>query len=115
MSFLYPRVVALRRPGGQSGEGIVAYGGQTQAAEQVIAWGIPASIQERREGQASRVGLPGDGTRPSWYVFIPRAALPPGSVLDRDVIVDDQGQRYQVIANYWDSLGHRLTVERLEA
>lgn len=115
MSFLYPRTISIRRPAAQSGEGALAYGGQTQSGETSVETGVPASIQERREGQKSQVGLPGDGTKPTWYVFIPRSALALGVVKDRDVVVDDQGERYQVIANYWDSLGYRLTAERLEA
>lgn len=115
MNFLYPRVIQLRRVAVQTGEGIAPYGGHTQAGETTVASGIACSIQERREGQRSVVGLPGDGTKPTWYVFIPRSQLALGVVKDRDIVVDDQAERYQVIANYWDSLGYRLTVEKLEA
>lgn len=115
MSFLYPRAVAISRPGGESGEGQIAYGGQSQGAETSVATEVRASIQERREGQHSTVGLPGDATRPTWYIFIPRRALALGVVKDRDIVTDDTGERYQVIANYWDSLGYRLTAEKLEA
>lgn len=115
MSFLYPRTIAVRRPGAQSGEGALAYGGQTQEREVDVATGIRAGIQERREGQRNGVALPADGTRPTWYVFIPKSAAALGLIKDRDVVVDDLGERYQVVANYWDSLGYRLTVERLEA
>lgn len=115
MSFLYPRTVAISRPGQQSGEGALGYGGDTQGAEVSVATGVPASIQERREGQRNPTGLPGDGTRPTYYVFIPKRALARGAILNLDIITDDQGNRYQVTAPYWDSMGHRPTVELLKA
>lgn len=115
-SFIYPRTVSIRRPSQQTGVGYQPSEGSEQAGEeQSLFNGLPAGIQARREGQKSAVGLPGDGSRPVWYIFIPRRALPLGSVQDRDIVVDDLGKRYQVLADYWDSMGYRLTVERLEA
>jgi hypothetical protein len=116
VSFLYPRTASFHRPAGQTGIGAVGYGGQTVAAETPIsgAQGVRCSIQERREGAQTSM-LPGDGYKPTWYVFIPKAALAKGTLLDRDAMIDDAGLRYQVIAAYWDSLGYRLTVASLEA
>jgi hypothetical protein len=114
MSFLYPRTVAFNRPAAQSGVGAQPYGGQVVASETVVVTAVRASIQERREGTNNPVGLPGDAMRPTFYVFIPKAALALGVVLDRDIMIDDLGQRYQVVAPYWDSLGYRLTVLLLE-
>lgn len=115
MSFLYPRRVQFLRPGAQAGEGKLGYGGETEADEAVVAEDIPCNIELRREGQKNTAGLPGDGTRPTYDARIPRRALANGTVLDRDVMVDDLGQRYLVVANYWNSLGYALRVERLEA
>jgi hypothetical protein len=109
MSFMYPRRVRFHRPGAQTGIGAVAYGGQTVAKEDDITCTIPASIQARREGTNNPVGLPGDSKTPTWYVFIPKRAAKLGDVQDRDIMIDDLGNRYQVIQPYWDSLGHRLT------
>ncbi len=116
MSFLYPRTIAIRRPQAQAGVGAShTYGGAQASAETPIASGLPASIQVRRERQRNDVGLPGDATKPTWYIFIPRRALALGQVELRDIAVDDLGNRYQVIQPYWDSLGHRLTAELLKA
>ncbi|MBV9528249.1 hypothetical protein [Sphingomonas sp.] len=115
MSFLYPRVVAFNRPATQPGVGAQGYGGHTQATETLLFAGIPASIQERREGTNSTVGLPGDAQRPTWYVFIPKTALALGSIKDRDIMIDDVGLRYMVVAPYFDNFGYRLTVATLEA
>lgn len=115
MSFLYPRTITISRPGAQTGEGKVGYGGTTQAAETQVAAGVPCNIQLRREGQHSPVGLPGDGTRPTYDVRIPKRALAKGSVMDRDLITDDEGARYQVVGPYWDSLGYALRAELMAA
>ena len=115
MSFPYPRVVSFKRPGAQSGVGQVAYGGASAATETLIAEGVPCSIQGRREGVQNPVGLPNDALRPSWYVFIPKAALDIGELADRDLMIDERGNRYQVVQPYWDSMGYRLTVISLEA
>lgn len=120
MSFLYPRTVAVHRRAAQSGVGFQpAYAGADPTAETVIATGLPASVQVRREGQKAPTGLPGDGTKPTWYVFIKRGAmkaagLNDGAIKNLDVIVDELGNRYQVIAPYFDSLGPRPTVELLD-
>jgi hypothetical protein len=117
MSFLYPHQASFHRPADQTGIGAVGYGGQTQGTETPIAGAqdIRCSIQERREGQNSRVGLPADGTTPTHYVFIPKSALPNGTLKSRDIMIDGLARRYLVLAPYWDSLGYRLTVLTLEA
>lgn len=114
MGFIYPRTITISRPGAQTGEGMLGYGGETQAAETQVATSVPASIQERREGQRNPTGLPGDGTRPTYYIFIPKRALARDGMKALDVITDDLGVRYKVVAPYWDSLGHRPTCELLE-
>jgi hypothetical protein len=116
VSFLYPRTIQVRRPAAQAGVGFqTTYSGLARDQETVVASGVKASIQARREGQHGAVGLPADATKPTWYVFIPKRALANGAVRDRDIIEDDLGLRYQVIAPYWDSLGYRLSTELLEA
>lgn len=114
MSFMYPRRVRFTRPEAQTGIGAVGYGGQTEASEEPIECKIPASIQGRREGQNNPVGLPGDGKTPTWHVYIPKRALALGTVNNRDIMIDDLGNRYQVIQPYWDSLGYRITAITLD-
>ncbi|HEX7854448.1 MAG TPA: hypothetical protein VF503_12205 [Sphingobium sp.] len=114
MSFLYPRTIAVRRPAAQAGIGAVGYGGHIAAEETPVANGVRASIQARREGTNNPVGLPGDGKTPTHYVYIPLRAAARGLINDLDIVVDDLGQRYQVLVNYWDSLGYRLSVQTLE-
>lgn len=116
MGFLYPRTVAITRPGQQGGAGFQpTQGADLKANETPVATGLPASIQFKREGTKNLVGLPGDGAAPTWDVFIPKRALANGSVKDRDIVTDDLAERYQVLGNYWNSLGYRLRCVRLEA
>jgi hypothetical protein len=37
------------------------------------------------------------------------------SIRDRDIIVDEEGYRYEVGANYWTQLGYQLSTIREEA
>lgn len=115
-NFIYPRIVAVRRPGAQAQGGVqTTYAADRTSTETVIATGLPASIQFRREGTRGVVGLPGDGARPTWDVLIPPGAANPGQIMDRDIVIDDLGRRFQVLGDYSDSLGFKLRVERLES
>lgn len=116
MSFLYPRTIAIKRPGGQSGVGFQpGHAGSDDAGETSVATDLPASIQARREGQRTPVGLPSDATGTMWTVFIPKASAELGLIQQHDIVVDDLGERYQVVAPYWDSLGYALIVMNLSA
>jgi hypothetical protein len=61
--------------------------------------------------------LPGDATsKPVWNVFIPASsAITIYSIRDRDIIVDDEGYRYEVGANFWTGLGYQVSTIREEA
>lgn len=115
MSFLYPRTVSVARPVQAAGVGAAAYGGQIAGTETPVVSGLPASIQIDRQGMRNAVGLPGDSGLTRWLVFVPLDALALGVVRERDIVTDDLGNRYQVTAAYWNSLGHQLGAEKLQA
>lgn len=112
MSFVFPRIVSVSRPGVQTGVGAQTYGGNVKSAETVVASGLPASVQRKREGGRNDVKIPSDGKPGNWRIFI-KANL--GLIRDRDIITDDLGERYQVIGNYWGSLGYNCSCDKLEA
>lgn len=116
MSFLYPRTIKVTRPAAQTGVGWQpGYAGEQPTNDPVIAQDIPASIQAKgRQGKDNPAHLPSDATVSMFTVFIPRAALARGTIKDRDVIIDDLGDRYQVLADGWDSLGYAVVTQRLE-
>jgi len=116
MSFLYPRTVTLARQAGAQAAGAVEYQGSSPTIETVILAGIPASIQAASTGRVTGTSLtPSAAPGPiHWRIFIPLNALAKGMVLDRDILIDDEGSRYIVESNYWNSLGYRLSAIRLE-
>lgn len=112
MSFLYPRRIAISRPQQVSQPGYIDdYGGLDPSKETAVASDIPASIQLDRQGQDNRTKLPADGKATLWRIFFKR---PNGLLMNHDVITDDLGVRYQVLAPYWNSLGYNALCERLE-
>jgi hypothetical protein len=125
---VYPRTIEIHRVGTNAGAadtviGLAGYSGAeattsptNPADEAVLFTGIPASIQAKRYGTKNAGGMPQDAVYlPSWDIFIPLSALAKGSVRDRDMVVDDEGYRYEVGQAYWNRLGYRLICIRMEA
>src|SRR5215469_14338380 len=104
MSFLYPRVVAIHRPGQEPGIGLQPYSGlgttpgTASLQEQVIASGIPANIDPRGLGRVKGLGLlPADAPGPGqWRITLPAGAVADGAIKDRDILIDDLGYRYLI-------------------
>lgn len=115
MSFLYPRMVSISRESVDPSVGAVGYGGVSRTNEDVIATDLPASIQLKQGRGGPEAGLPADAAKTVWRIFIPRAAAALGAIETRDIVTDDLGQRYQVSGAYWNSLGHNLLCQLLEA
>lgn len=127
MGMLYPRRIEVRRAksvaGNTDATGLTGYSGQVVTTdptnaqgEMVIAAKVPASIQAAQTGRKKDNALPGDAVfAPTWRIYIPRRALAQGAVRDRDIVVDDEGYRYEVGQNYWNVLGYQLICIRLEA
>ena len=104
MSLLYPRMVTIQRkiesdkPGAQGG-----YGGVTPDQFATIPATLRAHIAAERQGTSPEAKLPGDAAGQSiWSISFPRMKL--GVVRSRDVIVDELGQRYEVISADWSPL-----------
>lgn len=117
MSFLYPRLVSVSRPTGPTGAGYVGYSGVNTSTETPVIANVPANIQAKTTLSRSSGGaLPAAPPGPIvWRVFIPLNAVPKGTIKDRDIITDDEGNRFVVEASYWNSMGWNLATIRLEA
>ena len=99
-----------------AGFGAQPYSAEVPSGELTIATGLPASIQFRRDRSKPDAGLPSDAnTKSGWNILIPRRAAALGTITERDIIVDDLGKRYQVIAAYFNSLGYNLSADLLQA
>jgi hypothetical protein len=117
---IYPRAIAITRPNPDTdtnaGAGIQDYSGVTEANESNVVSGLPASIQQISDPAGPEGKTPTDApNRTVWRILIPAASAALGLMTERDVVTDDLGKRYVVIAAYWNSLGYRLRCELLEA
>ena len=102
MSFLYPNLISLSRPNPADVVGAQDYSGVTQAGETVLASGIPAHIQTDRQGTLPVARIAADAAGQSiWKVIFKGAS---GMAQTGDVITDELGSRYQVIAADWGPL-----------
>lgn len=116
MSFLYPRTIGITRPTQPVGFGNVGYAAELPSTEEAVTYaGIPASIQFDKSKGMQDAKLPGDSGKTLWKIMIPSRSLAVGSVVTRDVVTDDAGVRYQVVAPYWNSLGYNLLCELMES
>lgn len=128
---IYPRTVEIHRvktvagSGSPGNIGLTGYSGTDATTnpadpqgETVRYTGIPASIQagSARARRGAQSTLPQDAViNPMWDIFIPLTAVPKGAIRDRDIIVDDEGYRYEVGQAYWNLLGYKCLCIRLEA
>lgn len=115
MEFIYPRRIIISRPNQNTDIGTVPYQGVLITDETVLFTDIPASIQKKSGSRKPTPGLPSDGLQIYiWNIFVFLPWIPKNSIKNNDIVTDDSGSRYQVFANYWDSLGYNMTAERLE-
>lgn len=116
--FIYSRTVSFYRETTQLDAGNVGYLGHTRTTETLLFAGIKASIQCPSIG-SRRIGdgiLPDDAPGPvRWNIFLPKDAVPKGSIISRDIAIDDEGNRYQVASAYWTLIGWKIQTTRLEA
>lgn len=115
MEFIYSRTITISRPNQNSSVGTLPYQGVLPSDETVLFTNIPASIQKKAGLKAPNAKLPSDVAQNySWNIFVFVNYLPKDSIRNNDIVTDDGGNRYQVYANYWNSLGYNMTAERLQ-
>lgn len=100
------RRMQLLRPEQPTGTGAVGYGGDTVAAELVLAREWPVACLEGGKGEENITHLPLDVKNPGWRIFWP--AIPGVNIRLSDVLVDEQGNRYFVNSAELSPLGWRL-------
>ena len=106
-----PNTISIERPTGPSGFGATSYS-NTDATSPVAA-NVPAYITVKKEVGSPPAKLPGDASRRTYWRIV--CYLPENTIQDRDVLVDELGNRYQVTANNRGLLGYDILCERLEA
>lgn len=93
------------------GTGLQPYSAPTETA--LIARGLPANIQIKKESGTLVAKLPGDIARRTYWLVSFYA--PDETVRDGDIITDGEGYRYQVTAANWQSISYQCLCERLES
>jgi hypothetical protein len=103
------RTVDIRQPAVKIGYGAIGgYGGDTRAAETVLASSWPCAMVQGTKGETGDTRLPGDVKLPWSIVLLPAI---PGVVLRNDLIlVDDLNCRRLISQAELTPLGWRLSV-----
>lgn len=114
---MYPRRISVTRPAGQTGIGDVGYSGVEIDTETPVVSGIAANIQAKTTmARVPNGSLPAQPPGPIvWRVYIKRGLVADDVIKDRDIITDDLGRRFQVEADYQNSMGWNIPCVRLEA
>lgn len=117
-AILYDRTISVRRPvtnGAITGVQLASYSGVEAATETVLFSGVKTSIQTRSSVRQHMNALPADSRAPYVFSFFPeRRAFSVGDIKNRDIIVDDVGDRYQIEAIEWTLLGPHIRALKLE-
>ena len=98
MSFLYKDVITLSRPNEDQAVGEQPYGGVLATDETILASGIAAHIQVDRQGTLPTAKLAADAAGQTIWKVIYFSRLAPDVARTGDIITDQDGNRYQVIA-----------------
>jgi hypothetical protein len=123
---LYPRLIDLYRSkdpqAAKTGTvGLGAYEGRTgsigfsdPSGLALLFPGILCAIDPHGIGRSTgAMMLPGDVVKhPQWKITT--IALPLYTIRDRDILIDDEGYRYEVGMNGWSLTGYVLNCIRLE-
>lgn len=80
----------------------------------MLMTGISCRIDPRGIGRATgAMLLPGSVSKhPQWRIST--QPLPLGTIRDNDILVDEEGYRYQVALNGWTTTGYVMDCIRLE-
>jgi hypothetical protein len=124
VNLLYPRTVSHRRSAlvvPSSAVGLGGYEGREATpsppnpnGEVMLHPSIQCGIESRGIGRSTgHTLLPGQvSTHPQWRIITP--PMPIKTIRDNDILVDDEGYRYQVALNFWTPFGYVLDCIRLE-
>lgn len=112
MSLIFPRTIKIVRPYDQKGVGTLGYGGMSQNTERLIIENVPAAIQQKSISRQLSQKLPGDiRAKTLWRILF---KLPHALIEDRDIVVAENGERFQITSSYWTPIMYNCLSERLE-
>lgn len=83
--------------------------------EFTTARNVPVALLSLAGASREQGNVPSDSAGPArWRAFLPQSVFPLGSVSTRDIVTDDEGERYQCSSAGWTNLGYRLELVRME-
>jgi hypothetical protein len=117
-ALVYNRTIAVHRPVTVAATGGVTlgdYSGVQDSTETVLFTGVKTSIQPRSSVRQHMNALPADARAPYVFsFFFKKRVLFVGDVKNRDILVDDQGERYQVEEVEWTLIGAHIRALKVE-
>lgn len=105
--------ITFSRPSSTVPTGLQNYSSMATQAPVVYAQNVPCAINMKKQTGKAEVGLPGDAALRAFYEA--EFYLPDGFVQHRDIAVDSNGIRYQVVSVSSGLLGTQALIEVLEA
>lgn len=110
MAIMCTDQIKIERPTVSTTAGLQVYNDPTM---ELIAEGLPANVNIKKEVGDIKAHLPGDiGRQTYWNVSFYGAD---GSVKDGDIVTDGEGYRYQVTSANWQSIYYQCLCQRLES
>ncbi|MHB1023341.1 MAG: hypothetical protein ACYC0Z_13120 [Acidobacteriaceae bacterium] len=110
MAIMCTDQITIQRPSVSTSAGLQAY---NDPGFTLIAQGLPANVNIKKEVGDIKAHLPGDiGRQTYWNVSFYGAD---GSVKDGDIVTDGEGYRYQVTSANWQSIYYQCLCQRLES
>ena len=112
---LFPETIKIVRPYTPTGVGTVGYGGAVQSQEKLIVKDIPANIHMATSGRVNATsGVPSDSPEMKWTITLPAAVMQTMPlIMERDVIYDGKGRRFQVAGYEPYTLGGTIDTIRM--
>lgn len=112
MSFLRPHTISVYRNTNPDTVGRGGYGADLRSEEQLI-WGpVSANISEARQARPVTHGIPAAAMFRGIYSIVFR--VPDGVVQTKDIVVDQNSNRYQAMSVSWGSFGCTVLGELME-
>lgn len=111
-SFLYPQTIEVRRTTRPQAGGLQGYGASTKETDVKVFGPVPANISEARQARPVPHGVPDAAMFRGLYLIVFRANR--GLVRTKDIVIDEQSNRYELVTVSWGFLGYSVIGELLE-
>lgn len=112
MSFLRPHTVNVWRVQKTATTGLGPYGADEETDEIKVFGPVRANISEARQARPVPHGIPGAAMFRGIYLIVFRCS--DGIVQTKDIVIDQNGNRYQAMSVTWGRFGVSVMGELME-